>query len=168
MKTFNYSLHALMIVVLVVVLTSCGATPIEVVDPPLVGTWYGECELSLPIVFNPNEVPEGVERTQQAVALTVIIHEDAVVDGTIGEATLQDSVLKQNRGELGRRLNIASDYIIINGYLSGPIVPGQDDNELKSFTIPFDLVDKKIQGGLMWRQEWRYPYPLCKVVMEQQ
>jgi hypothetical protein len=168
MKAFNYSLLALMIVVLVIVLASCGATPIEVVDPLLVGSWYGECGLSLPIVFNPNELPDSVERTQQAVALTVIIHEDAVVDGTIGEATLQDSVLKQNRGELGRRLNIASDYIIINGYLSGPIVPGQDDNELKSFTIPFDLADEKIQGGLMWRQEWRYPYPLCKVVMEQQ
>ena len=43
---------------------------------------------------------------------------------------------------------------------------GADENDLKSFTIPFDLVDNRIEGGLMWLQAWKYPFPICKVVLE--
>lgn len=154
-------LSLLFVVVLGTLLVGCGATPIEVVDPSLVGAWHGECEIDLPVVFDPSQLPEGVERTRTAVPLDITIHEDATVAGSFGEAILEECVLKYNRGELGRSLNIASDYVITDGYLSGPIVPGEDETDVKSFTIPFDLVDSHIQGGLMWVQEGTYPFPLC-------
>ena len=162
MKQVENRLSLLAVVVLGVLLVGCGATPIEVVDPSLSGTWHGECEISLPVVFDPSELPDSVERTRTTVALNITIHEDATVEGTVGEATLEESVLKRNRGELGRSLNTASDYIIIDGHLSGPIVSGEDENDVKSFTIPFDLVDGRIQGGLMWLQKGKYPLHLCR------
>jgi len=70
---------------------------------------------------------------------------DAAAHGTVGEATLQESVLKRNRGELGRSLNMASDYIIIDGHLAGPIVFGADENDVKPF------LDGCRSGGLSQR-----------------
>ncbi len=166
MKIVENRLSLFTIIVMGMLLAGCGAASIDQVDPSLIGTWHGECEISLPVVFNPANLPDGVERTRQAVSMHITIREDAATEGSVGEATLEESVLKRNRGELGRRLNMASDYIIIDGDLSGPIVAGQDENDLKSFTIPFDLVDGEIRGGLMWRQGWKYPYPLCKVELE--
>lgn len=151
------------VVVFGLLLAGCGATPIETVDPSLVGVWHGECVIDLPVVFDPTQLPEDVERTKTTIPLDITIHTDASVTGTIGEAKLDECVLKHNRSELGRRLNMASDYIIMDGYLSGPIVLGEDENDLKTFTIPFDLVDEHIEGGLMWLQEWKYPFPLCDV-----
>ena len=145
-----------------VLLAACITTPIEVVDGSLVGAWHGECEIGLPVVFNPNQIPESVERTYTTVDLDITIHEDAKVEGTLGEAILEECVLKLNRSDLGRALNMASDYIIVDGYLSGPIVSGEDAGDLKGFTIPFDLVDGHIQGGLMWLQTSKYPFPLCR------
>lgn len=142
-------------------LNGCLATPIQEVDPSLTGTWHGECEFGLPIVFNPTQLPENVERTQATVTFDIIIHEDATVEGAIGDATIEESVLKHNRGELGQSLNIATDYLISDGYLSGPIVLGEDENDVKAFSIPFNLVDGHIRGSLFWRQEMKYPYPLC-------
>jgi hypothetical protein len=148
-------------------LAGCGATPIDVVDPALVGTWQGECAIDLPIVFDPAQLPGDEERTQSIVALTITIREDATINGTLGEAAIEASVLKRNRGELGRNLNVASDYIIIDGHLAGPIVSGADETDVKPFTIPFDLIDDHIQGGLMWRQAGKYPLPLCSVDLQQ-
>jgi hypothetical protein len=142
-------------------LAGCLATPIGVVDPSLVGNWRGECELSLPVVFNPNQIPEDVERTRATVALAITIQEDATVTGAFGEATIEESVLKRNRGELGRSLNVATDYIIMDGYLSGPIVSGADESSRKAFSIPFNVVDEHMRGSLFWRQDRKYPFPLC-------
>ncbi len=158
--------YVVIIIVLGALFAGCGATAIEEVPPSLIGTWQGECEINLPVAFNPTQLPEDVARTQQAVDVTVIINGDASVEGAVGEALLAKSVLKRNRGELGRRLNVASDYIIIDGYLTGPIVAGEDESERKSFTIPFDLVDDQIHGGLMWRQALKYPLPLCDVDLD--
>ena len=166
MKRRMNSLHVWATLVLGVLLAGCIGTPIEVVNTSLVGAWHGECKISLPVVFNPNQVPENVERTHTMVDLDITIHEDATVEGTLGEATLEECVLKLNRGDLGRSLNIASDYIIADGHLAGPIVSGQDANDLKEFTIPFDLVDGRMHGGLMWVQDWKYPYPLCQLDLE--
>ena len=48
--------------------------------------------------------------------------------------------------DIDAALEIGVDYIIIDGYLVGAIVSGEDETESKSFTIPFDLVDNRLQG----------------------
>lgn len=159
--------HALLAAfVLGILLAGCGATPIDVVDPALVGVWEGDCEVGLPVVFDPSQLPDNVARTRSIATLTITIREDATIDGTLGEAAIEASVLKRNRHELGRSLNVASDYIIIDGHLAGPIVSGADETDVKPFTLPFDLVDGRIQGGLMWRQTGKYPFPICSVDLQ--
>ena len=166
MKRVGILLRLAAIITLGLVLASCGATAIEVVDPSLLGAWQGECKIGLPVVFNPNQLPENVQRTVTTVPVALTILEDATVEGSIGEATLEDCVLKRNRGELGRTLNLATDYIIMDGHLAGPIVSGHDENNTKAFMLPFNLVEGRIQGGLNWQQKWMYPYPLCDIDLE--
>ena len=164
MKQMRFSPVLLIIAVVGIVPAGCLATPIDVVDAALVGDWHGECTVGLPVLFDPSQIPEGVERTQTTVSLTLSIQEDATVGGTLGEATMEESVLKLNRGELGMALNMASDYIVTGGFLSGPIVRGEDEGDPKQFTIPFDVVDGHLQGGLMWLESPQYPFPLCAQV----
>ena len=142
-------------------LVGCGATPISAVDAALAGVWQGEAAVRPPISFEPppKETPREPE---VAVPLAITIHEDARVTGTVGDAELVDCVLKRNRGDLGRQLNVASDYIIMDGYLDGPIIPG-DEELRKEFTIPFNIVDGHMQGSVMWLQPRKYPSPLLRV-----
>lgn len=144
-------------------IAACGATPIDVVAPALVGHWRGDCAINVPVVFNPTQLPDDVVRHAVTVTLALTIHADATVEGWVGDASIEESELMTNRGDLGRSLNIASDYIILNGHLAGAIVAGQDETESKAFSLPFDLVDGQIHGGLMWRESWKYPLPLCSV-----
>ena len=164
MKEMRFFPVLLVIAVAGVMAAGCLATPIEVVDAALVGDWQGECRIGLPVLFDPGEIPEGVERTYTTVSLDLTIHEDATVEGALGEAAIDGSVLKRNRSELGRALNMASDYIVTDGVLSGAIVPGEDEGDPKQFTIPFDLVDGQLEGGVMWVEPSKYPFPLCTQV----
>lgn len=148
--------------ILALLLAACLATPIDTVDPALLGTWQGESTVRPPIRFEP--APDEERQPEVAVPLAITIHEDARVTGTIGGAELRDCVLKLNRSELGRRLNMASDYIVMDGYLDGPILPGDEDEAArKAFTIPFDVIDGHMRGSVMWLQEWKYPSPLMEV-----
>lgn len=144
-----------------IVLNGCGATSLQTVDPALTGTWVGECEIDLPVVFNPNSIPEGTERTRQLVPIELSISTNAVVEGSVGDSIIEGSEFKSNRGDLGRQLNLATDYIVTDGFLSGPIVTGADEAQVKEFTMPLNLVDGQLRGSLFWRQAWRYPYPIC-------
>ena len=158
--------HVLRLVILGclgMLVTGCGATSIETVDPAVAGNWQGACAIDLPIVFDPTELPADVARRQVTVPLLITIHADATVDGMVGAATIEESVVKYNRSELGRSLRMASDYIIIDGHLAGPLVTDQDATAAKAFTIPFDVVDDHLIGGLMWLEPWKYPLPLCQV-----
>ena len=142
-------------------IAGCGATPMDNVDASLLGTWQGKANVRPPISFVPpsDDTPRQPEVT---VPLKVTIHADARVTGSVGDAELVDCVLKYNRGELGRQLNLASDFIIMDGHLQGSIIPG--DEELhKDFTIPFNVVDGHIQGSIMWLQKGKYPSPLMRV-----
>lgn len=141
-------------------LSGCLATPIETIDASLLGTWRGDATVRLPIRFAPP--PDEEREPDVTIPLAITLHDDARVTGTVGGAELADCVLKRNRGELGRRLNFATDYIVMDGYLAGPVVPG--DEELhKDLTIPFNVADGRMRGSVMWLQDWKYPSPLMEV-----
>jgi hypothetical protein len=113
----------------------------------------------LPIVFVPEPDADLTDDVLLPLAIDITIHDDGTVTGTVSDAELVDCVLKQNRGELGRRLNLATDYIVMDGYLRGPIVP-EDETLEKEITIPFNIVDGSLRGSLFWVKAWHYPLPL--------
>ncbi len=140
-------------------LAGCLARPMETIPAPLIGTWHGESTVRLPIVFVPESDDDPSDDVRVPVAIELTIHDDGTVTGTVGDAELVECVLKQNRGELGRRLNMATDYIIMDGYLAGAVVP-EDETPEKDLTIPFNIVDDHLHGSLFWEKEWQYPLPL--------
>ncbi len=150
---------ALALLVVATLLPGCLARPMDTIPKPLLGTWHGDTTVRLPIVFVPEPDDDPSDDVVLPVALTITIHDDGTVTGTVGDAQLVDCVLKQNRGELGRQLKLATDYIIMDGYLRGPIVP-EDETPEKNLTIPFNLVDGNLRGTLFWMKEGKYPLPL--------
>lgn len=149
----------MVLLVVATLLVGCLARPLDTIPDPLLGTWHGESTVRLPIVFVPEPDDDPSDDVRLPIAIDLIIHNDGTVTGTVGDAELVDCVLKQNRGELGRQLNMATDYIIMDGYLSGAIVP-EDEEPEKSLTIPFNLVDGHLRGTLFWVQSGKYPLPL--------
>ena len=150
---------ALSILVIVTLIVGCLAQPLDTIPAPLLGTWHGDSTVRMPIVFVPEPDDDPTDDVRLPIAIDITIHADGTVTGTVGDAELVDCLLKQNRGELGRRLNIATDFIIMDGYLAGAIVPG-DEVQDRQLTIPFNVVDDQLRGTLFWVKEWKYPFPL--------
>lgn len=145
--------------VVTALIAGCLARPLQTVPEPLLGDWHGEQTIRLPIVFVPEPDNDPSDDVLVPIAIDLTIHEDGTVTGRVGDAELVDCVLKQNRGELGRRLNVATDYIVMDGSLVGAIVP-EDETLQKDLTIPFNLVDGHLRGSLFWTMEGKYPLPL--------
>lgn len=143
--------------------TSCLAQPLTTAPPELIGHWHGEGEISIPVLFDPSEAPTFPDLEKVPITIDLVIQEDATVTGTVGGATLQDAILASNRGDLGRSLNMATDWLVQSGTLEGAIVPDQDTTATKDFSLPFNLEDERMQGTLFWRQTGKYPYPLVRI-----
>ena len=161
----------LLVAVLLLFAAGCGATDLESVDASLLGEWSGAGMVQPPITFTPSD-DDSTRLPKQEVELHLIIRDDASVTGSVGGAELRDCVLKRNRSELGRQLNVATDYIIVDGYLDGAIIEG-DEEPHKDFTIPFNIVTDdggggRMRGTVMWLKENRYPLPLTPVDLERQ
>lgn len=152
-------LVVLMLLAVITLVTGCLARPLQTVPESLLGDWHGEATARLPIVFVPEPDDDPSDDVVLPIAIDLTIHDDGTVTGTVGDAALVNCVLKQNRGELGRRLNLATDYIVMNGYLAGAIVP-EDETMEKKITIPFNQVEGHWRGSLFWVKEWKYPLPL--------
>lgn len=147
------------LLVVILILSSCLARPMKTIPDPLLGVWHGDATVRLPIVFVPEPDDDPSDDVLLPIAIDITIHKDGTVTGTVGGAQLVDCVLKQNRGEVGRRLNLATDYIVMDGYLAGAIVP-EDETPEKNITIPFNLADGHLRGSLFWVQAGKYPRPL--------
>lgn len=63
-----------------------------------------------------------------------------------GGARLSRCAVRKNRGWLGKKLNVKTDYII-RGYLEGSVVP-RDAGGTRKIAMPFNLRDGKLTGGL--------------------
>lgn len=74
------------------------------------------------------------------------IDKDGKVSGQIGNATFENCKVVKNRGDLGRKLNLATDYVI-KGELNGAIFEG-DPNLKKEISAPFDVNENKMKGSL--------------------
>lgn len=74
------------------------------------------------------------------------IHTDGSVSGTVGDAKLTDGRFESNRGWLGRKLNLWSDYIIAGG-LDGDIVSAEGIKR-ERVSLALNYKDGIFNGGL--------------------
>jgi hypothetical protein len=125
-------------------------------SPPdaLTGAWRGKAEVFAD--FKKGDSPS--EHPEDWIAVRISIEADGTVQGRVGNARFSDCRIARNRGWLGRKLNIKTDYIIRGG-LKGRIVP-DDTRQHRTFTIPFNLADGKLTGGFMVTEQFKYPWPL--------
>jgi hypothetical protein len=83
---------------------------------------------------------------QPTLPVTIDIHPDGNVTGKIGDAKLTKARLTRNRGWFGRKLNLATDYII-RGDLAGPIVAAESITR-SSVSVPLNLAENNLVGGV--------------------
>ena len=129
----------------------------KVVPDSLIGTWQGKCKVYLPVSKNPKLAKEN-----DSVSVVITIHEDGKVEGKVGAAEMVNCYFQRNRGWFGKLLNIKTDFIIKGGHLTGSLYP-TDSVRVKTFTLPFNIVDGKMQGSIMQTFKWKYPFPLVKI-----
>lgn len=88
-----------------------------------------------------------VDWTQQKeLPVALNIGADGAVSGQVGDATLKNGKLRKNRGAIGRKLNIKTDYII-TGDLSGPVIAAEGISR-ESVSIPLNFKSGSYVGGL--------------------
>ncbi len=124
-----------LIVVLAALWTASNLYSAEsVVTSAMTGHWEGNARI----------IVSWCHQTNLLVA--VDIHADGSVTGKIGDATLVGGRFELNRGWLGRKLNLYSDYLI-KGKLNGPIVATEGITRDGIF-IPLNFTDGTLVGGI--------------------
>lgn len=108
------------------------------------GTWTGRVEIFGPykVEAYPSQAPEDHQD------VVIAVETNGVVKGSIGGAVFVGARISRNRGWLGRKLNLKTDYIVEGGTLKGKVTPKDPGTESK-FTIPFDIVDGSFRGTIM-------------------
>ncbi len=125
-------------VILTALVALLAAWTLSAADRSLPSAMTGQFKGSAKIIVNWTK--------QKQLPVEVVIADDGSVTGKIGDATLEDGRLKRNRGAIGRKLNIKTDYIIV-GQLSGPVIKAESI-ERKSVSIPLNFNDGQYAGGL--------------------
>jgi len=102
------------------------------------------------------------EATQKKVSprelkVALQISTDGKVTGRLGGAELRDCVVESNRGWLGRKLNIKTDFVI-RGHIVGAVATGSAGGT-NTISAPFNLVAGQIKGTVFAMHPFTYPYP---------
>lgn len=119
-------------VVWLAMLSSCAGN--QEVMPGIVGHWQGSGKI----------IVTWCQQTNLPLALE--IKGDGTVTGKVGDATLTKGRFRRNRGWLGRRLHIKTDYII-TGSLEGPIV-ATEGIVRSGVKMPVNYSAGKLVGGM--------------------
>ena len=106
----------------------------NVVTPPMVGDWRGSARIVV------------IWTRQTNLPVNVRISSDATVTGQVGDATLLNGRLSKNRGWIGRKLNLATDYII-TGDLSGAVIAAEGIKRDRVL-IPVNFTGTNFTGGV--------------------
>jgi hypothetical protein len=110
------------------------STTENVVTSPMVGHWEGNARIIMTWCRQTN------------LSVNLDIHADGTVSGTVGDAKLNKGRFQRNRSSLGRKLNLATDYII-TGDLSGAIVAPEGITR-SGVKIPLNFSGGTFTGGV--------------------
>jgi hypothetical protein len=80
------------------------------------------------------------------VMVSLMIDSTGHVTGMVGEATLVDCIVNQNRGWIERQLGIKTDFLI-KGFLKGNTFD-KDTLVNKEISIPFNILKGELKGSL--------------------
>jgi hypothetical protein len=128
--------------VLLSALISLNANAQWLVPQVLTGTWSGYEG----IVFRTKAKNEPYRFLFDSVKTLIIIDADNSVYGSVGDAVFSKCSIKKNRGRLGKKLNMFTDYKI-SGMLNGP-VSKKDSLIWREIMIPFNFIDGTMRGTL--------------------
>ena len=107
----------------------------NLVKQQMCGTWHADGR----IIVNWTK--------QKNLPVMLTISSNASVSGKVGDATLVNGRFKRNRTAIGRKLNLATDYIV-TGDLSGPII-ALEGIKRSSVNIPLNFqTNFTFTGGL--------------------
>jgi hypothetical protein len=126
------------LVLMLPVLSSCASK--SLLTPAQVGHWEG----------NGRIIMTWCQQTNLLVKLD--IQANGSVTGTVGDARLTEGRFLKNRGWLGRKLNIETDYII-KGKLDGAIVAAEGITR-SSVMMPLNFDGGLIKGGVATSGAW--------------
>ena len=105
-----------------------------VVTPPMVGHWEGSARIIV------------IWCKQEQLPVVLDIQADGTVTGTVGDAQLSGGRLLRNRGWLGRKLHLATDYIV-RGDLNGPGVAAESITR-SGVSMPLHFTDGTFTGSV--------------------
>ncbi len=117
------------VVTLIVFVVTTGCQD-KAIPSSLVGTWAGTAN-------NTHVTPKNAP-----MPLTLIVSEDGSVTGTLGTASVKNGAIKRNRGKLGKRLNMKSDFLIYAD-LEGSLV-SEKDIRYKGVFINMNIENGKV------------------------
>lgn len=83
---------------------------------------------------------------EDSVYVSLSIGNNQQVNGTVGEAVFEGCKVNQNRGWIGRKLHIKTDFLI-RGRLNGTTF-SRDSILKKSISIPFNIKNGELTGSL--------------------
>lgn len=101
-------------------------------SPEMVGQWEGNAQIIV------------IWCRQQQLKVSVEIFPDGRVSGRIGDAEISDGKISRNRGPLGRKLQLATDWII-RGNLVGAVVAAEGIQRT-SFSMPLNFSHGQYEG----------------------
>ena len=148
-------LHAAALAVFGLLLSVAASPAKDFPSGELTGTWRGHVEIFGSFKVEP--YPSKAAADHQDVIITIA--SSGAVSGRIGQARFSGCTVHRNRGWLGRKLNIKTDYIILGGYMEGPITP-RDKGAKREFTIPFNITNGRLSGTIMLLPKFPLTRPL--------
>ena len=117
-------------VAIATILVAAGGCQDKTIPPELVGKWIGSAR-------NTHITP-----TNAPMPISLFVSADGTVTGTLGTAIVKNGTIKKNRGKLGRRFNMKSDFLIYAD-LDGSLV-SEKDIRYKGVFINMNVENGKI------------------------
>lgn len=146
---FNLLLLAITGLLFVFIISSCGSNLNLVNDTSfggyqLPGKWTGAQPIT--VRYSSGFMNYTFVRSEDSIQSQIQIDESGFVTGKIGNASFNEAKVKKNRGAIGRKLNLATDYVI-KGKLIGFTFAGDSIPE-KEISIPLILENGYLKGDV--------------------
>jgi hypothetical protein len=119
----------------------------------LTGQWHGQSR------FTGISYEEATQKKVAPQDVEIVLHiaADGKATGRLGGAELTNCIVTTNRGWIGRKLHLWSDFNL-RGQVVGAIAPGSESG-IHSIRAPFNFDGTQLKGSVFVIYPVKYPYP---------